>query len=119
MRDSELLIPLAGVIFLAALQVGMASIAVLRQAGAEWVLSSRDKAFVPIGLAGRLTRAHRNLLEVLPQFVASVLLVHIANSVSALSVFGIWTFLVARILLRSGVHKCNSVVTSCLLAGRV
>lgn len=83
---------------LAAVQVGAASIATLRQAGAEWVLSARDQPFTPSGVAGRLVRAHRNLLEVLPQFVASVVLVYAADSVSPLTGIGTWTFLIARIL---------------------
>ena len=49
------------------------------------------------GASGRLVRAHRNLLEVLPQFVAVVFIVHAADSVSNISAVGAWTFFAARV----------------------
>ncbi len=81
---------LVAVIVLAAVQVGMASIVTLRKAGPEWVLGPRDAPFEVPGAGGRLVRAHRNLLEVLPQFVGALLCVHAAGSVSALSAWGAW-----------------------------
>ena len=91
------LIALAAVIFLAAAQVGIASIATLNKAGPKWVLGPRDQTFEVTGASGRLVRAHRNLLEVLPQFVAAVFLVHAADSVSMLAAVGAWTFFGARV----------------------
>jgi len=90
-------IALAAVIGLALVQVSMASIVTLKKAGPAWVLGPRDAPFEAPGVAGRIVRAHRNLLEVLPQFVGAVFCVHAANSVSSLASFGAWTFLAARV----------------------
>ncbi len=89
---------LAAVVVLSGIQVGMASVATLRKAGPDWVLGPRDTAYEVPGRGGRLVRAHRNLLEILPQFVGALLCVHAADSVSAISAWGAWTFLVARVI---------------------
>ncbi len=89
---------LAAVVLLAAAQVGLASIATLKKAGPRWVLGPRDKPFDVPGASGRIVRAHRNLLEILPQFVAVIVLVHLADSVSQISTIGAWTFFAARVL---------------------
>lgn len=92
------LIALAATLILAFVQVGMASVATLRQAGPAWVLSPRDQPHEMAGLGGRLVRAHRNLLEILPQFIGAVFIVHAADSVSALAAWGAWIFFAARVL---------------------
>ena len=89
---------LAGAVLLSGAQVGMASVATLRKAGPDWVLGPRDEAFEVPGMGGRIVRAHRNLLEILPQFVGALLCVHAADSVSVISAWGAWTFLVARVV---------------------
>ena len=89
---------LAAVILLAAVQVGIASVATLRVAGPKWVLGPRDTGFEVPGVSGRLVRAHRNLLESLPQFIGALLCVHAAGSVSSLTVYGAWVFFAARVL---------------------
>ena len=91
------ILALIATIFLATAQVGMASIATLRQAGPAWVLGPRDTSHEVTGAGGRLVRAHRNLLEILPQFVGALLAVHVVDSVSALSAWGAWIFFAARI----------------------
>ncbi len=90
-------VALLAVVVLSAVQVGLASVSMLRSAGPEWVLSARDKPHEVPGVGGRLVRAHRNLLEVLPQFVAVLLAVHMAESVSSLTVWGAWAFFFARV----------------------
>jgi uncharacterized MAPEG superfamily protein len=92
------LMALAAVLVLAFAQVGLASVVTLRHAGPTWVLGPRDRPFDVPGVAGRLVRAHRNLLEILPQFVGALLCVHAADSVSELSAWGAWTFFVARVV---------------------
>ena len=50
------------------------------------------------GISGRIVRAHRNLLEIFPQFVAALFLVHAAHAEGPLTVFGAWQFVTARLL---------------------
>lgn len=89
---------LVAVLFLAAAQLGLASVLTLRQLGGDWVLSPRDKPREATGLSGRFVRAHRNLLEILPQFVAALFVVHIAHAADQLTSIGAWSFVVARVL---------------------
>lgn len=83
--------------FLAIVQIGLASILTLRQLGAQWVLSPRDEPMETHGYTGRAVRAHRNLLEIFPQFVAALFIVHAAEADSWLTAAGAWTFLMGRI----------------------
>lgn len=85
-------------IALAMVQLGASSILTLRQLGPAWVLSARDEPREAKGLSGRVVRAHRNLLEIFPQFVAALFIVHAAGMNGELAVIGAWTFLVARVL---------------------
>jgi uncharacterized MAPEG superfamily protein len=70
----------------------------LRLLGGAWVAGPRDAPREVGGLSGRFVRAHRNLLEIFPQFVASLFLVHAAHSNGWLTTIGAWTFLVGRVL---------------------
>lgn len=83
---------------LASVQLAIASIVTLRQLGGAWVAGPRDQPREVGGVPGRFVRAHRNYLEILPQFAAAVLLVHVAGAAGALAAQGAWTFVVARIL---------------------
>ena len=85
-------------LLLASVQLAIASVLALRQAGSAWVLSSRDTPREITGVSGRFVRAHRNLLEIFPQFVAALFVVHAANTVGSLAAFGAWAFVVARAL---------------------
>ena len=82
---------------LATAQLSVSSILTLRQAGPAWVAGPRDEPRNISGISGRFVRAHRNLLEILPQFVAVLFLVHAADSISSLSVWGAWAFFAARL----------------------
>ena len=85
-------------LFLAMVQIGAQSFAMVKQAGGRWVAGPRDTPFEPKGVGGRLVRAHRNLLEILPQFFAAVIVVHLAGANGDLSSFGSWLFVISRIL---------------------
>lgn len=87
---------LVATLVLAMVQIGLQSILVLRQLGPEWVLSARDEPREVIGLSGRFVRAHRNLLEIFPQFVAALFVVHTAGLNAQLTIYGAWGFFVAR-----------------------
>ena len=95
---TPVLYALTAVILLAIFQVSISSIVTLKAAGPKWVLGPRDRGFDVPGASGRIVRAHRNLLEILPQFIGVVACVHFADSVSALSAWGAWTFVAARVL---------------------
>ncbi|SIN63688.1 Uncharacterized conserved protein, MAPEG superfamily [Parasphingorhabdus marina DSM 22363] len=83
---------------LAMVQIGLASILTVRQLGPDWVLGPRDQPRETSGRTGRVVRAHRNLLEIFPQFVAALLIIHFAGEAGQLSAVGAWTFFVGRLL---------------------
>ena len=66
------------------------------QASPTELAGNRD-TFAPEGIAGRASRAHRNMLENLPLFAALVLIVHVAGLSSDTSVFGAQIFVIARL----------------------
>ena len=82
---------------LASIQFTISSILTLRQLGGIWVAGSRDMPREVSGISGRFVRAHRNLLEIFPQFTAALFLVHASGAVGALSTVGAWLFVAARI----------------------
>jgi uncharacterized MAPEG superfamily protein len=84
-------------ILLAMVQLTIASVLTLRQLGGAWVAGPRDQPRDVVGVSGRFVRAHRNLLEIFPQFIAAVFVVHAAHAVGPLSSIGAWTFVLARI----------------------
>ena len=89
---------LLAALLLASVQLSIASILTLRQLGGTWVAGPRDTPRGVRGVSGRFVRAHRNLLEIFPQFVAALFLVHAADAVGVLSTVGAWLFVVARII---------------------
>ncbi len=88
---------LLAVLVLAIVQLTSQSIVTLRQAGPQWVAGPRDTSFEVKGRGGRIFRAHRNLLEILPQFFASLFVVHAANVNAELTIWGAWLFFFARL----------------------
>jgi uncharacterized MAPEG superfamily protein len=89
---------LVATIALAMVQLGAASLLTLRQLGGDWLLGPRDQPREAVGLAGRIVRAHRNLLEIFPQFAAALFVVHAAHAVGAAANVGAWLFFAARVL---------------------
>ena len=81
---------------LATFQLTISSVLTLRQLGGAWVAGPRDQPREVTGLSGRFVRAHRNLLEIFPQFVAALFLVHAAHAAGSISVVGAWMFVIAR-----------------------
>ncbi len=84
-------------VLLASVQLTIASVLTLRQLGGAWVAGPRGEAREVTGISGRFVRAHRNLLEIFPQFVAALFLVHAAHVAGSLSVAGAWLFVIARL----------------------
>ena len=89
---------LVAALFLAMFQIGLQSILTLAQAGPKWVAGPRDTPFEVTGVSGRLVRAHRNLLEIFPQFAAALFVVHAAGINGEWAVIGAWTFVISRLL---------------------
>ena len=89
---------LVAAILLAVVQLTIASVLTLRQLGGIWVAGARDVPREVTGVSGRFVRAHRNLLEIFPQFVAALFVVHAAHAAGSLTQIGAWTFVVARFL---------------------
>jgi uncharacterized MAPEG superfamily protein len=89
---------LAAAMLLAVVQLTLSSVLTLRQLGGDWVLGPRDEPREVKGLSGRFVRAHRNLLEIFPQFLAALFLVHAADAAGSLSAIGAWVFVIARVL---------------------
>jgi uncharacterized MAPEG superfamily protein len=89
---------LVAAMLLAVVQLTLSSVLTLRQLGGAWVAGSRDESREVTGLSGRFVRAHRNLLEIFPQFVAALFLVHTAHAAGSLSTIGAWLFVIARLL---------------------
>jgi uncharacterized MAPEG superfamily protein len=85
-------------LMLASVQLAIASVLTLRQLGGSWVAGPRDTPREVTGVAGRFVRAQRNLLEIFPQFLAALFVVHAADAAGALTPIGAWTFVIARVL---------------------
>ncbi|WP_299322776.1 MAPEG family protein [Parasphingopyxis sp.] len=100
--DSSTLTPdlwaLFAVLILTFAHLGLSSIVSLNQLGARYILSPRDELQEAQGIAGRIVRSYRNLLESFAQFAASLFLVHAADAVGMLAAIGAWTFFAGRLL---------------------
>ena len=89
---------LVAAMLLAVVQLTISSVLTLGQLGGRWVAGSRDEPREVTGVSGRFVRAYRNLLEIFPQFVAALFLVHAAGVVGPLSSIGAWVFVIARLI---------------------
>ncbi len=89
---------LLAAMLLAVVQLTLSSVLTLRQLGGIWVAGPRDEPREVTGVSGRFVRAHRNLLEIFPQFLAALFLVHAADAVGSWSAIGAWLFVIARLL---------------------
>ena len=87
---------LLAALMLASVQLTLSSVLSLRQLGGAWIAGPRDEPREVTGLSGRFVRAHRNLLEIFPQFAAALFLAHAAHAAGSLSALGAWLFVVAR-----------------------
>jgi uncharacterized MAPEG superfamily protein len=88
---------LLATVALAMVQLAAASILSLHQLGGAYILGPRDQPREAVGFAGRVVRAHRNLLDILPQFVAALFIVHAAGATGPAASFGSWLFFAARV----------------------
>jgi uncharacterized MAPEG superfamily protein len=69
------------------------------QRGLEWNTGPRDQPKAPLtGMGGRLDRALQNFLETFPLFAAAVLIAHVANRHSALTIWGAQLYFWGRLI---------------------
>ena len=113
---------LAWVLVLAVVQVMLPAMWRNRETGLDYNASPRDEPGPPVGVVtGRLRRAQSNLYETLPLFAAAVLIAHIAGREGALTLWGAWLYLGARIvyvpLYAMGVPYLRSAVWLVSLLG--
>lgn len=113
---------LAWVLVLAVVQVMLPAMWRNRETGLDYNAGPRDEPGPPVGVVtGRLRRAQANLYETLPLFAAAVLIAHVAGREGALTLWGAWLYLGARIvyvpLYAMGVPYLRSAVWCVSLLG--
>lgn len=73
------------------------------------------------GVPGRLERAFRNFLETFAFFAAAVLIAHVANRHNALTLYGAWLYVAARVVYlpvyAAGIPMIRSVIWLASAAG--
>ncbi|HYM71736.1 MAG TPA: MAPEG family protein [Stellaceae bacterium] len=84
-------------VVLAFVQMLVATVAANAQVGPGTLAGNRDPEPVLTGLAGRAQRAHRNMLENLPLFIALVVIAQIAGKADATTLLGAQLFFWARL----------------------
>lgn len=68
------------------------------QRGYRWTASSREETVAPLrGLANRIDQATTNFLETFPFFTALVLIAHVTNDHSSLTLLGVHLYFWARV----------------------
>jgi len=83
---------------LCVVQMLIAVNAVLPQVGLPMLAGNRDKMPALEGLAGRALRAHYNMLENLPLFIALVLVAQVAGRNNSTTALGAELFFYARLV---------------------
>lgn len=90
---------LAFTVGLGVLQLLAAAQASTMQRGMKWNVSPRDHGAPQLtGIAGRIDRSFKNLMETFPFFVAAVLIVHMSSANSSMSAMGAQVYFVARLV---------------------
>lgn len=90
---------LAWTLVLALVQIGLAGTLRTQETGTAYNVGPRDEPGPPKRpVTGRMQRAQANLFETLPLFIAAVLIAHVADRDGALTLWGCWLYLIARIV---------------------
>lgn len=88
---------LAGAVLLGLVQIGVASTAAKQITGIAWAVGPRDRPMELTGIAGRLERAQRNLMESLPLFAIAVIVAHLGGRNGWLTELGAHLYLWGRV----------------------
>lgn len=113
---------LAWTLVLALVQILLPSTLRTQETGTRYNFSARDGAAPPPRpVTARLQRAQVNLFETLPLFAAAVLIAHVSGTNGALTVWGCWLYLLARIvyvpLYAAGIPVLRTLVWMVSVAG--
>lgn len=93
------LIGLVASVALGIVHIVLASHSASLQRGYRWTASARDAVVPPLtGVAGRLSRASANYLETFPYFGLLALAVYFAGASSATAAWGVWLYLLGRVV---------------------
>jgi len=108
---------------LCVVQMLIAVNAILPQVGLPMVAGNRDKMPALEGLAGRALRAHYNMLENLPLFIALILVAQVAGRSNSTTALGAELFFYARlvhaIVYLVGIPYLRTLVWAVSMAGLV
>jgi len=90
---------LAWTLVLALVQISLHGMLRTKETGPDYNVGPRDEPGPPVRpITGRMQRAQANLFETLPLFIAAVLIAHVADRDGALTLWGCWMYLIARIV---------------------
>jgi uncharacterized MAPEG superfamily protein len=115
---------LAWTLVLALVQISLAATLRTQETGAKWNMGARDGA-APTSrpITQRMQRAQANLFETLPLFAAAVLIAHVANIHTTLTVWGCALYLLGRMLYvplyAAGIPLLRTLVWMGSIAGLV
>ena len=108
---------------LAFVEVVVAALAASAAVGLPTLAGNRDRPIELSGFAGRAQRAHRNMLENLPLFVALVLIAQIAGKTSGLTLLGahlfFWGRLAHWLIYLAGIAWLRTLAWAVSVAGLV
>jgi uncharacterized MAPEG superfamily protein len=108
---------------LAFVQMVVAVLGSIGQVGLPTLAGNREPVPDVTGWAGRAARAHRNMLESLPLFIALVLVAQVAGRASAATLLGcqlfFWGRLVYAVVYIAGVPWVRTLVWSVSVLGLV
>lgn len=118
---TELMI-LGWTLVLALVQIMAPSALRNKETGIDYNMSARDTPAPPPGVVtARLQRAQANLFETLPLFAAAVLIAHVGGREGDLTLWGAWTYLIARVvyvpLYAAGIPLVRSLAWTVSMAG--
>lgn len=82
---------------LAAVQAAIVSVYMRRQTGNLYAIGPRDEYIPSTGMAGRMERAYRNMLETLPWFAIMVIVTHMTDRTNGTTLAGAYLYFGARV----------------------
>ena len=105
-------------------QIALAASCSVSQRGLGWAVGARDEGRPLLrGIGGRLDRARANFLETFPLFAAAVLVAHVLEIHSTLTVLGAQLYFWARLayvpIYAAGIPWLRSLVWGVAVAGIV
>jgi uncharacterized MAPEG superfamily protein len=115
---------LAWTVALGIVQISVQATLAIVQRGLTWAASARDGVPAPTtGVAARVERALRNLLETFPLFAAAAIAVVVANRTNANTALGAQLYLGARVVYlgvyAAGVPYLRTLVWTVSIVGLV